>query len=146
RTLPKPFALGGPTPASRRAVLPITQVSISFPSPGSRLISSCTNMTSINADPVQFPAFRRICNACRGIWWLRPQRRRHGAVCELMTDTQVWPTELRLHKDRKTLTITYDGGERFDLPAEYLRVKSPSAGVQGHSPEERKTVPGKRNV
>ena len=63
-----------------------------------------------------------------------------------MTDAQVWPTELRLHKDRKTLTITYDGGERFDLPAEYLRVKSPSAEVQGHSPEERKTVPGKRNV
>jgi DUF971 family protein len=63
-----------------------------------------------------------------------------------MTDTQVWPTELRLHKDRKTLTVTYDGGERFDLPAEYLRVKSPSAEVQGHSAEERKTVPGKRNV
>jgi DUF971 family protein len=63
-----------------------------------------------------------------------------------MTDTQVWPTELRLHKDRKTLTVTFDGGERFDLPAEYLRVKSPSAEVQGHSAEERKTVPGKRNV
>ena len=63
-----------------------------------------------------------------------------------MTDAQVWPTELRLHKDRKTLTITYDGGEQFDLPAEYLRVKSPSAEVQGHSPDERKTVPGKRNV
>jgi len=63
-----------------------------------------------------------------------------------MTDAQVWPTELRLQKDRKTLTITYDGGEQFDLPAEYLRVKSPSAEVQGHSPDERKTVPGKRNV
>lgn len=63
-----------------------------------------------------------------------------------MTDARIWPTELRLHKDRKTLTITYDSGERFDLPAEYLRVKSPSAEVQGHSPDERKTVPGKRNV
>ena len=63
-----------------------------------------------------------------------------------MTDPQVWPTELRLHKDRKTLSIAYDGGERFDLSAEYLRVKSPSAEVQGHSAEERKTVPGKRNV
>ena len=61
-------------------------------------------------------------------------------------DTQIWPSELRLHKDRKTLTVTFDGGETFDLPAEYLRVKSPSAEVQGHSPEERKTVPGKRNV
>jgi len=57
-----------------------------------------------------------------------------------------WPTELRLHKDRKTLTVSYDSGERFDLAAEYLRVKSPSAEVQGHSAEERKTVPGKRTV
>src|SRR5262249_38261626 len=64
----------------------------------------------------------------------------------LMTNTQVWPTELRLHKGRKTLTFTFDGGERYDLPAEYLRVKSPSAEVQGHSAEERKTVPRKRNV
>ena len=57
-----------------------------------------------------------------------------------------WPTELRLHKDRRTLTVTLDNGEHFDLPAEYLRVKSPSAEVQGHSPDERKTVPGKQNV
>jgi DUF971 family protein len=63
-----------------------------------------------------------------------------------MTDAQAWPSELRLHKDRKTLTVTFDGGERFDLPAEYLRVKSPSAEVQGHSAEERKTVSGKKNV
>ena len=63
-----------------------------------------------------------------------------------MTDAQVWPTELRLRKDRKALTVTFDSGERFELPAEYLRVKSPSAEVQGHSEEERKTVPGKRNV
>ena len=63
-----------------------------------------------------------------------------------MTDAQAWPSELRLHKDRKTLTIVFDGGEQFDLPAEYLRVKSPSAEVQGHSAEERKTVSGKKNV
>jgi DUF971 family protein len=64
-----------------------------------------------------------------------------------MTDlAQPWPTELRLHKDRKTLTVAFDNGERFDLSAEYLRVRSPSAEVQGHSPAERKTVPGKRNV
>jgi DUF971 family protein len=59
---------------------------------------------------------------------------------------QAWPSELRLHKDRKTLTVTFDSGKCFDLPAEYLRVKSPSAEVQGHSAEERKTVPGKRDV
>jgi DUF971 family protein len=61
-------------------------------------------------------------------------------------DNQSWPTELRLHKDRKTFTISFDSGERYDLPAEYLRVKSPSAEVQGHSPDQRITVPGKRNV
>jgi DUF971 family protein len=61
-------------------------------------------------------------------------------------DPHAWPSELRLHKDRKTLSVTFDGGESFDLPAEYLRVKSPSAEVQGHSAEERKTVPGKKNV
>ncbi len=61
-------------------------------------------------------------------------------------DRQPWPTELRLSKDRKTLTVAFDGGDSFALPAEYLRVKSPSAEVQGHSPDERKTVPGKRNV
>src|SRR3954451_14202088 len=57
-----------------------------------------------------------------------------------------WPTELRLGKDRKTLSVVFDDGQSFALPAEYLRVKSPSAEVQGHSPDERKTVPGKRNV
>jgi len=59
---------------------------------------------------------------------------------------EAWPTELRLHKDRKTLTVSFDTGESFDLTAEYLRVKSPSAEVQGHSAEERQTVPGKRDV
>ena len=57
-----------------------------------------------------------------------------------------WPTELRLHKDRRTLTIAFDSGEAFDLSAEYLRVHSPSAEVQGHSPDERKTVGGKQSV
>jgi DUF971 family protein len=57
-----------------------------------------------------------------------------------------WPTEIRLHKDRRTLSVAFDSGESFALPAEYLRVKSPSAEVQGHAPEERKTVPGKRYV
>ena len=60
--------------------------------------------------------------------------------------TKPWPTELRLHKDRRTLTISFDTGERFELSAEYLRVRSPSAEVQGHSPDERKTVAGKRSV
>jgi DUF971 family protein len=57
-----------------------------------------------------------------------------------------WPTELRLHKDRKALAVTFDNGEGFELPAEYLRVRSPSAEVQGHSPAERRVVAGKRDV
>jgi DUF971 family protein len=60
--------------------------------------------------------------------------------------SEAWPTELRLGKDKTILTVSFDSGERFELPAEYLRVKSPSAEVQGHSPNERKTVPGKRKV
>src|SRR6202051_3841628 len=57
-----------------------------------------------------------------------------------------WPTEIKLRRDRAALIVSFDNGECFELPAEYLRVKSPSAEVQGHSPDERKTVPGKRNV
>lgn len=58
----------------------------------------------------------------------------------------VWPTEIKLRRDRAALTVSFDNGEHYELPAEYLRVKSPSAEVQGHSPDERKTVPGKQNV
>lgn len=57
-----------------------------------------------------------------------------------------WPTELRLHKERTLLAVTFDSGESFELTAEYLRVRSPSAEVQGHSPSERRTVAGKRDV
>jgi DUF971 family protein len=57
-----------------------------------------------------------------------------------------WPTELRLRKDKAALTVVFDTGEAFEFPAEFLRVYSPSAEVQGHSPDERKTVAGKRNV
>ena len=57
--------------------------------------------------------------------------------------TSPWPTELRLHKDRKALTVAFESGESFDLAAQYLRIRSPSAEVQGHSPSERRTVGGK---
>jgi DUF971 family protein len=62
------------------------------------------------------------------------------------TATTPWPTELRLQKDRKVLAVTFDDGQSFALPAEYLRVRSPSAEVQGHSPAERRLVAGKRDV
>ena len=57
-----------------------------------------------------------------------------------------WPTEIRLAKDKRTLTVSFDGGESHALAAEYLRVFSPSAEVQGHSAEQRVTVGGKRAV
>jgi DUF971 family protein len=56
------------------------------------------------------------------------------------------PKELRVSKDRKLLTVTFPDHQPFELPAEMLRVLSPSAEVQGHSPEQRVTVPGKRDV
>ena len=57
-----------------------------------------------------------------------------------------WPMEVRLQKDRRGLQVTFEDGASFTLPAEYLRIESPSAEVQGHGPDERKTVPGKREV
>ena len=57
-----------------------------------------------------------------------------------------WPVEIRLLKDRRALQVSFDDGRIFNLPAELLRVTSPSAEVQGHSEAERKTVGGKRNV
>lgn len=63
-----------------------------------------------------------------------------------MTDEAPWPTEIRLHKDRRTLSVQFNDGVGYDLPAEMLRVMSPSAEVQGHTPEQRQTVGGKRDV
>src|SRR5690606_35632990 len=60
--------------------------------------------------------------------------------------SDVWPTELRVSPDRKFLTVAFENGQRFELSAEYLRVLSPSAEVQGHSPQQRVTVGGKREV
>ena len=57
-----------------------------------------------------------------------------------------WPTELRLDKDKRVLTATFEDGRSFALPAEFLRVLSPSAEVQGHSEAQRVTVAGKKNV
>lgn len=42
------------------------------------------------------------------------------------------PTAINLHKASKTLTLQYGTGESYTLPAEFLRVHSPSAEVQGH--------------
>lgn len=63
-----------------------------------------------------------------------------------MSSEAPWPTEIRLAKDRRHLAVTFDSGESHTLSAEYLRVLSPSAEVQGHSPEQRQTVSGKKDV
>jgi DUF971 family protein len=65
-----------------------------------------------------------------------------------MTETfdQAWPTELRVAQDRRTLTVSFDDGASYALPAETMRVLSPSAEVQGHGPGQKVTVPGKRQV
>jgi DUF971 family protein len=57
-----------------------------------------------------------------------------------------WPTDIEVDRAAKTLAIAFDDGRRFVFSAEFLRVHSPSAEVQGHSPEDRKTVPGKAGV
>jgi DUF971 family protein len=55
-------------------------------------------------------------------------------------------SELRLNPQKSELAVTFTDGVAGRLSAEFLRVVSPSAEVQGHSPSERKLVPGKRNV
>lgn len=57
-----------------------------------------------------------------------------------------WPSDLRYSKDDRSLTVTFDDGVTCVLPAEYLRVYSPSAEVRGHGADERQIVPGRRHV
>lgn len=57
-----------------------------------------------------------------------------------------WPVELRLKQAEKRLDIEFDDGRKFTLPAEYLRVESPSAEVQGHGPGEKTIVAGRAHV
>ena len=55
-------------------------------------------------------------------------------------------TEIRLRRADGTLEVAFDDGARFCLPAEYLRVESPSAEVQGHGPGQKTVVSGRRHV
>ena len=63
-----------------------------------------------------------------------------------MADAVTAPTAIRVSKDRKLLTLRFGNSEPIELEAELLRVYSPSAEVQGHSPEQKVLVHGKRNV
>ncbi len=58
----------------------------------------------------------------------------------------IQPTEIKLRRTENLLEVTFTGGFLVRLPAEYLRVESPSAEVQGHKPDQRVLVAGKRHV
>jgi DUF971 family protein len=57
-----------------------------------------------------------------------------------------WPVELRVRKRARTLEIDFDDGASFSLPAEYLRVMTPSAEDRGHGAGPGRTVDGKKDV
>ena len=56
------------------------------------------------------------------------------------------PTELRYSKAGRVLHVAFDDGANFALPAEFLRVESPSAEVQGHAPGRKTLVSGRAHV
>ena len=56
------------------------------------------------------------------------------------------PTDIRVKRAEKILEISFDDGQSFSFAAEFLRVHSPSAEVQGHSPNERIVVAGRQHV
>ena len=60
--------------------------------------------------------------------------------------TELWPEELRLSADRAALAVRFNDGRAYTLPAELLRVESPSAEVKGHTPDQAQLVFGKRAV
>lgn len=57
-----------------------------------------------------------------------------------------WPIEIRLKRAEKILEISFDDGSVFELPAELLRVESPSAEVMGHGPGQKTIIAGRRHV
>jgi len=56
------------------------------------------------------------------------------------------PTEITLHKKSRLLELKFEDGNQYQLPAEYLRVFSPSAEVRGHGPGQETLQTGKRDV
>lgn len=56
------------------------------------------------------------------------------------------PSEIRLKRDEKILEVDFEDGVTAALPAELLRVESPSAEVQGHGPDQKTVIAGRRHV
>lgn len=57
-----------------------------------------------------------------------------------------WPQVLTLSPARDALRVAFEDGQDKTLSAEFLRVESPSAEVQGHVPAQKQTLGGKRHV
>jgi len=56
------------------------------------------------------------------------------------------PVDIKLHKQSGILELAFDDGGIYSLPAEFLRVYSPSAEVRGHGPGQEVLQTGKKNV
>ncbi|MDO5102824.1 MAG: DUF971 domain-containing protein [Lautropia sp.] len=56
------------------------------------------------------------------------------------------PTHIVLHQRSRELEISFEDGSQFRFSFEFLRVHSPSAEVQGHSPEQAVLQVGKADV
>lgn len=63
-----------------------------------------------------------------------------------MTDNKPKPTDIRLHQKSRIVEVTFDDGQHFELPCEYLRAFSPSAEVRGHGPGQEVLQVGKEKV
>ena len=96
-----------------------------------------------------------ICNSClRGeVDIMRPSEGRvtgsipvGGTTKQICAKAMLVPVDIAYHRQSKELELTYENAQSFRLPAEYLRVLSPSAEVQGHTPEQARVPVGKRDV
>ncbi len=63
-----------------------------------------------------------------------------------MAQKKINPVDITLHQKSHVLEISFDDGEHFQLPTEYLRVYSPSAEVTGHGPGQEVLQIGKQDV
>ncbi|MBF0096826.1 MAG: DUF971 domain-containing protein [Magnetococcales bacterium] len=57
-----------------------------------------------------------------------------------------FPTEIRQKNQEQVVVITWDSGENFTYPMEYLRVKCPCADCCGHTPDQAKLIDGKQGI
>ena len=76
----------------------------------------------------------------------RQARAAHPRALEKDQAAMSWPTDITAMDKGRVLEVVFDDGGAIRLTAERLRVESPSAEVQGHSPSQKKTLTGKENV